>query len=100
MSITDELSRANERYAAEFRRGRLPARPARKIAVVACMDARLDVARLRGLEAGDAHVIRNAGGVVTEDVLRSLIISHHLLVTQEVLIINHTDCGMLTFRDE
>src|SRR5947209_13954259 len=74
--------------------------PARKLAIVACMDARLTVDQALGLNTGDAHIIRNAGGVVTEDVLRSLLISHYLLGTQEFLIINHTDCGMLTFKDE
>ena len=74
--------------------------PARKLAIVACMDARVSVEQALGLRTGDAHILRNAGGIVTEDVLRSLILSHHLLGTQEFLIINHTDCGMLTFQDE
>ena len=74
--------------------------PARKLAVVACMDARLTVEPMLGLKTGDAHIIRNAGGIVTEDAVRSLLISHHLLGTQEFIIINHTDCGMLTFKDE
>ena len=73
--------------------------PARKLAIVACMDARLTVEPALGLNTGDAHMIRNAGGIVTEDALRSLIISHHLLGTEEFIIINHTDCGMLTFKD-
>jgi len=100
MSATDEVLKANEEYARNFTLGHLPLPPARKLAVVACMDARLIVSQILGLKAGDAHIIRNAGGIVTEDALRSLIISHHLLGTQEVIIINHTDCGMLTFKDE
>ena len=100
MSVTDEVLKANEEYARNFALGHLPLPPARKLAVVACMDARLIVSQILGLKAGDAHIIRNAGGIVTEDALRSLIISHHLLGTQEVIIINHTDCGMLTFKDE
>ncbi len=100
MSVTDETIKANESYVQNFALGNLPMPPARKLAVVACMDARLMVDRVLGLETGDAHVIRNAGGIVTDDALRSLIISHHLLGTQEFIIINHTDCGMLTFKDE
>jgi len=100
MSITDEVLAANQRYAQGFTLGHLPIPPARKLAVVACMDARLTIEPMLGLQTGDAHIIRNAGGIVSEDALRSLIISHHLLGTQEFIIINHTDCGMLTFRDE
>jgi carbonic anhydrase len=100
MSATDEVLRANEAYAKAFRLGSLPRPPARKLAVLACMDARLSVEQFLGLKTGDAHIIRNAGGVVTEDALRSLIISHHLLGAQEFLVINHTDCGMLSFTDE
>ena len=100
MSVTDEVLKANETYAQTFNVGNLPLPPARKLAVVACMDARLIVSQILGLKAGDAHIIRNAGGIVTEDALRSLIISHELLGTQEFIIINHTDCGMLTFKDE
>ncbi|MGC2322425.1 MAG: carbonic anhydrase [Terriglobales bacterium] len=100
MSITDELLRANERYARSFNLEHLPKPPARKVAIVACMDARLIVERILGLETGDAHIFRNAGGIVTDDALRSLLISHHLLGTQEFLIINHTDCGMLTFKSD
>jgi len=100
MSVTEETIKANESYARNFALGDLPMPPARKLAVVACMDARLMVDQMLGLKTGDAHVIRNAGGLVTEDALRSLIISHHLLGTQEFIIINHTDCGMLTFKDE
>jgi len=100
MSTTDELLRANERYAQSFQLGHLPMPPARKVAVLACMDARLTVEQLLGLQTGEAHIIRNAGGIATEDALRSLLISHYLLGTQEFLIINHTDCGMLTFKDE
>jgi carbonic anhydrase len=99
MAITDEVRAANEQYAAGFGKGDLPMPPGRHFAVVTCMDARLDPARFLGLEEGDAHVIRNAGGVVTDDALRSLVISHHLLGTQEALVIGHTDCGMLTFTD-
>lgn len=100
MSTTDELLRANERYAQSFKLGHLPMPPARKVAVLACMDARLTVEQFLGLQTGEAHVIRNAGGIATDDALRSLIISHHLLGTQEFIIVNHTDCGMLTFKDE
>jgi carbonic anhydrase len=100
MSTIDEVLRANERYAQHFTLGHLALPPTRQLAVVACMDARLMVDQLLGLQAGEAHIIRNAGGIVTEDALRSLILSHHLLGTQEVMIINHTDCGMLTFTDE
>ena len=98
--VNDEILPANERYATDFAKGALPMPPGRKFAVVTCMDARLDPAKFLGLEEGDAHVIRNAGGIVTDDALRSLVISHHLLGTEEVLVIGHTDCGMLTFRDE
>ncbi len=100
MGVTDEVLKANEEYAKIFTFGHLPLPPARKLAVVACMDARLIVSQILGLKPGDAHIIRNAGGIVTEDVLRSLILSHHLLGTQEFIIINHTDCGMLTFKDD
>ena len=100
MSVIDETLHANEEYARQFTLGDLPMPPCRKLAVVACMDARLTVEEILGLETGDAHIIRNAGGIVTEDALRSLLISHHLLGTQEFIIINHTDCGMLTFKDE
>jgi carbonic anhydrase len=100
MSVTDELLKNNERYAASFDKGHLPLPPARHVAVVACMDARLDVHELLGLAEGDAHVIRNAGGAVTEDAIRSLVISQRLLGTREIVLIHHTDCGMLTFTDE
>ncbi len=100
MSIIDEVLKANEEYAKNFKLGHLPAPPARKLAVVACMDARLTVSQLLGLKTGEAHIMRNAGGIITEDAMRSLIISHYLLGTQEWMIINHTDCGMLTFKDE
>lgn len=96
MSAADEFVEANGRYAAQFKKGDLPLPPARKVAVVACMDARLDPARALGLEEGDAHVIRNAGGRAS-DALRSLIISQQLLGTREVVVVHHTDCGMLTF---
>ncbi|MDQ3889455.1 MAG: carbonic anhydrase [Actinomycetota bacterium] len=100
MSVRDEILRANERYAAHFTKGDLPTPPARRFAVVTCMDARLDPARFLGLEEGDAHVIRNAGGLVTDDALRSLVISHWLLGTSEFFVIGHTGCGMLTFSNE
>lgn len=100
MSIIKEVLKHNEDYARNFNLGDLPMPPGRKLAVVACMDARLTVEEVLGLKTGDAHIIRNAGGIVTEDALRSLIISHHLLGTEEFMIINHTDCGMLTFKDE
>jgi carbonic anhydrase len=100
MSVTDELIESNRTYADSFAKGDLPLPPARKVAVVACMDARLDPARILGLEEGDAHVIRNAGGVVTDDVIRSLTISQTLLGTEEIVLIHHTDCGMLTFTDD
>jgi carbonic anhydrase len=100
VSATDEVLRANEAYARNFNLGSLPKHPARKLAVLACMDARLSVEQALGLKAGDAHIIRNAGGVVTEDALRSLLISHHLLGTQEFLIVNHSDCGMLSFSED
>jgi carbonic anhydrase len=100
MSVTDELLDSNKTYAADFAKGDLPLPPARKVAVLACMDARLDPARALGLEEGDAHVIRNAGGVVTDDAIRSLTISQTLLGTEEVVLIHHTDCGMLTFTDD
>lgn len=100
MSTTDDLLRNNRAYADDFDQGRLPMPPARKVAIVACMDARLDVYRLLGLQPGEAHVIRNAGGVVSDDVIRSLAISQRLLGTEEIILIHHTDCGMLTFKDD
>jgi carbonic anhydrase len=100
MPVVDEIREANRSYASDFDKGDLPMPPGRKFAVVTCMDARLDPAKFLGLDEGDAHVIRNAGAVVTDDALRSLIISHHLLGTQEAVVIAHTDCGMLTFKDE
>ena len=100
MTATDDLLERNASYAEAFDKGDLPLPPARKLAVVACMDARLDVHGLLGLELGDAHVIRNAGGVVSDDALRSLVISQRLLGTEEIILIHHTDCGMLTFRDD
>jgi carbonic anhydrase len=99
MSI-DDLLENNRRYAEGFDQGDLPLPPAAKIAVVACMDARLLVSELLGLKKGDAHVIRNAGGVITDDEIRSLAISQRLLGTEEIMLIHHTDCGMLTFRDD
>jgi carbonic anhydrase len=100
MSVTDELLRNAEAYAASFDKGELPLPPARKIAILACMDARLNPYGLLGLSEGDAHVIRNAGGVVTADEIRSLAISQRLLGTEEIVLIHHTDCGMLTFTDD
>jgi carbonic anhydrase len=100
MSVTDELLRNAEQYAESFDKGDLPLPPARKLAVVACMDARLIPTRVLGLDEGDAHVIRNAGGVVTDDTIRSLSISQRLLGTEEIVLIHHTDCGMLTFTDD
>ena len=100
MTHADQLLLNNRMYASRFAKGYLSHRPARPVAIVTCMDARLDVHRALGLEEGDAHVIRNAGGVVTEDVIRSLLISQRLLGTREVLVIHHTNCGMLTFSDD
>jgi carbonic anhydrase len=100
MSVTDELLRNAESYASSFDKGDLPLPPARRVAVVACMDARLNPYGLLGLEEGDAHVIRNAGGVITDDEIRSLAISQRLLGTEEIILIHHTDCGMLTFSDD
>jgi carbonic anhydrase len=100
MSVTEELLHNNEAYAESFEKGDLPLPPARAVAVVACMDARLDVHKILGLQEGDAHVIRNAGGVITDDEVRSLTISQRLLGTREVILIHHTDCGMLTFSDD
>ena len=100
MSVTDELLQNNAPYAESFEKGDLPLPPARGVAVVACMDARLDVHKILGLEEGDAHVIRNAGGVITDDEIRSLAISQRLLGTTEIVLIHHTDCGMLTFSDD
>ena len=99
MTVTDEYLRNNEEYAKNFS-GPLPLPPAKHVAVVACMDARLDVYRILGLNDGEAHVIRNAGGVVTDDEIRSLAISQRLLGTKEIILIHHTDCGMLTFTDD
>jgi carbonic anhydrase len=100
MSVTDELLQNNAEYAEAFDKGDLPLPPAKGVAVVACMDARLDVHKMLGLEEGDAHVIRNAGGVITDDEVRSLAISQRLLGTSEIILIHHTDCGMLTFTDD
>jgi carbonic anhydrase len=100
MTVTDVLLDNNASYVSSFEKGELPLPPARKLAVLACMDARLDPARVLGLEEGDAHVIRNAGGVVSDDALRSLAISQNLLGTEEIVLIHHTDCGMLTFTDD
>lgn len=99
MTVTDDYLANNAEYAREFE-GPLPLPPSKHVAVVACMDARLDVYRILGLNEGEAHVIRNAGGVVTDDVIRSLAISQRLLATREIILIHHTDCGMLTFTDD
>ncbi len=100
MSVTDELLANNDAYVAAFDKGDLPLPPGKKVAVLACMDARLNVYGALGLQEGDAHVIRNAGGVVTDDEIRSLAISQRLLGTEEIILIHHTDCGMLTFTDD
>jgi len=100
MSVTDQLLTNNISYSEAFDKGDLPLPPAKKVAVLACMDARLNPYGALGLEEGDAHVIRNAGGVVTDDEIRSLAISQHLLGTEEIILIHHTDCGMLTFTDD
>ncbi len=103
MATADEIERANQRYSEEFQKagkGSLPMPPGRKLAVITCMDARLDPAQVLGLHEGDAHIIRNAGGRADDDALRSLVISQELLGTNEVLVIHHTDCGMLTFTND
>jgi len=100
MSQIEQALKANEKYSKEFALGHLPMPPARKLAILACMDARMTVEQLLGLKTGDAHIIRNAGGILTEDALRSLLISHHLLGTQEFIFLHHTDCGMLTFQHD
>ncbi len=100
MTATDDLLQNNKAYAARFDLGSLPRLPATGVAVVACMDARIRLFGILGLQEGDAHVIRNAGGVVTDDTIRSLAISQRLLGTSEIILIHHTDCGMLRFTDE
>ncbi len=100
MSTIDEFVENNARYATDFAKGDLPIPPAKKVAVITCMDARVSPFAFLGLEEGDAHVIRNAGGVVTDDEIRSLAISQRLLGTEEIMVIHHTDCGMLTFTDD
>ena len=100
MSVTDQLVQNAERYAQGFNKGDLPMPPGKRVAVLACMDARLNPYGLLGLSEGDAHVIRNAGGVVTDDAIRSLVISQVLLGTEEIVLVHHTDCGMLTFTDD
>jgi carbonic anhydrase len=100
MSATDDLLQNAREYAAGFDKGEVPLLPARKVAVLACMDSRMDLVGLLGLELGDAHMIRNAGGVVTDDAIRSLAISQRMLGTREIVLIHHTDCGMLTFSDD
>ncbi len=100
MSVVDEFRKANDAYAANFQKGHLPMPPARHVAVLTCMDARLHPARFLGLNEGDAHVIRNAGGRASDDAIRSLVISEQLLGTNTVVVIHHTDCGMLTFSND
>lgn len=100
MNTIEQLRQNNQRYSETFAKSDLAMPPSRRVAIIACMDARLNVYGLLGLEEGEAHVIRNAGGVVTDDVLRSLLISQRLLGTQEIMLIHHTDCGMLTFHDD
>ena len=100
MSVIDDLVRDNESYAGAFDKGELPMLPARHVAVITCMDARLLPSRILGLEEGDAHVIRNAGGAITDDAIRSLAISQRLLGTEEIILVHHADCGMRTFKDE
>jgi carbonic anhydrase len=100
MSATDDLLRNAQGYAESFDKGDLPIPPAKKVAIIACMDARVNPSLIFGLREGDAHVIRNAGGVVTDDEIRSLAISQRLLGTDEVILVHHTDCGMLTFSDD
>ena len=100
MSVTDDLVRNNDAYVRSFKKGDLPLPPAKHVAVLACMDARLDVHKILGLQEGDAHVIRNAGGAATDDAIRSLAISQRLLGTKEIILIHHSDCGMLTFHDD
>ena len=100
MSVINETLQANKAYASQFNLANLPIPPGKNLAVVACMDARVTVEDILGLKTGDAHIIRNAGGIVTDDALRSLIISSRLLGTREFIIMNHTDCGMLTFKDD
>jgi carbonic anhydrase len=100
MTVIDELLRNNEEYAGSFDKGDLPIPPAKHVAVVTCMDARLSPSVMLGLEEGDAHIIRNAGGVITDDEIRSLVISQRMLGTQEIMLIQHTGCGMLTFSDD
>ncbi len=100
MSVIDEFVHNAESYAERFDKGALPLPPAKRVAIVACMDARLNPYGLLGLEEGDAHVIRNAGGAITDDEIRSLAISQRLLGTEEIMLIHHSDCGMLTFRDD
>jgi carbonic anhydrase len=100
MSATDDLLANNERYVASYNKADLPMPPGRKVAIVACMDARVNVYGALGLREGDAHIIRNAGGVVTDDAIRSLAISQRLLGTEEIILIHHADCGMLTFTDD
>ncbi|MGN6630464.1 MAG: beta-class carbonic anhydrase, partial [Candidatus Nitrosocosmicus sp.] len=99
-NLKPALLSANEKYVENFKDGGLPIPPAKKIAIITCMDARISVKDILGLNLGDAHIIRNAGGIATDDAIRSLIISHELLGTEEFIVINHTDCGMLKYKDQ
>jgi len=99
VSVADELLKANEEFARNFQLGELQVRPKRRVAVLACMDSRILFEHCLGLKPGDAHMIRNAGGIATDDALRSLIVSHHLLDTQEFILIGHTDCGLLKVKE-
>src|SRR3954452_1084750 len=99
MSVTDEIIIANEQYARTHELKHLSPRPKRKLAILTCMDTRLSI-RTLGLSTGDAHIIRNAGGIVTDDSLRSLLVSHYLLDTEEIMVINHTDCGLMHTSEE
>ena len=100
MAVTDEVLRNNQQYASSFDKGDLGIGPAKKLAVVACMDARMQVSKMLGLKEGDAHIIRNAGGAITDDAIRSLVISQRLTGTEEIILIHHTNCGMTLFKDE
>lgn len=100
MSVIDDVVKANEKYYQSFTGGMKPVQPKKKLAILTCMDSRIDVFEILGLDSGDAHVVRNAGGVVTDDALRSLILSHHLLGTQEFLVMNHTDCGLMMITED
>lgn len=99
-NFADQLLKRNAEYQRTFDKGDIPGKPSLEVAVVTCMDSRIDTTRVLGISEGQAHILRNAGGVVTDDTLRSLVISQHFLGTREIVLIHHTDCGMLTFKDE